>query len=156
MEYQVPQFIEVESKVIGPLSVKQFIYIAGTAGLCIFYFFYLTTIPALLLGVPTIALGVSLAFYKINGKPFIEMLEAGFNFYVGDKFYLWEHKGPTAKENSAAAATAAEAEKAAQTPLGTPKLTRGKLSELAWSLDISTGAQPEAGGGPEGFVTPRS
>lgn len=151
----MPQFIEVESKVIGPLSVKQFIYIAGTGGLCVFYFFYLTTIPALLLAVPTIALGVSLAFYKINGKPFIEMLEAGFNFYVGDKFYLWEHKEPTAKD-SIAAATAAAAENATQTPIGTPKLTRGKLSELAWSLDISTGAQPDTFAGPEGFVTPRS
>jgi len=136
MEYQVPQFIEVENKVIGPLTLKQFIYIAGTAGLCIVYVFYTPLVIAVLLAIPTVALGVSLAFYKVNGKPFIQVLEAGFNYYTGAKFFLWKHKAPTNKETTAAAAVAAQAEAAAQTPLGTPKLTRGKLAELAWSLDI--------------------
>jgi hypothetical protein len=136
MEYQVPQFIEVESKIVGPLTLKQFIYIAGTGGLCVVYFFYTSFIVAAILSIPTVALGVSLAFYKINGKPFIQVLEAGFNFYTGSKFFLWQHKGPTAKETTAAAATAAQAEAAAKAPLGAPRLTRGKLSELAWSLDI--------------------
>ena len=34
MEYQVPQFIEVEDKIFGPFTLKQFIYVAGGVGLC--------------------------------------------------------------------------------------------------------------------------
>ena len=92
MEYQVPQFIEVEDKIIGPLTLKQFIYIAGTVGLCVVFAFYLPLVFAIVLSVPVVALGGALAFYKINGKPFIELLEAGFNYYTGAKFFLWKHK----------------------------------------------------------------
>ena len=74
MEYQVPQFIEVEDKIIGPLTLRQFIYVAGTAGLCIIFFFYLNFVFALILALPVIGFGAALAFYKINGKPLIEVL----------------------------------------------------------------------------------
>ena len=140
MEYQVPQFIEVEDKIIGPLTLKQFIYVAGAGGLCIIFFYYLPIIVALLLSVPVVALAAALAFYKMNGKPFIEVLEAGFNYYTSVKLFLWKHQEPKDTEKNAAVAAAAAADVAARAPRGTPKLTRGKLSELAWSLDVMKSA----------------
>jgi hypothetical protein len=145
MEYQVPQFIDVEDKLVGPLTLKQFIYLAGTAGLCILLFSYLPSIFALLLSIPIVAFGVTLAFYKINNKPFIEVLEAGFNFYLSKKFMLWKYTAPTTEENSTAAASAAAADVAAHPVRGAPRLTRGKLSELAWSLDVPTANNPTFG-----------
>ena len=136
MEYQVPQFIEVEDKIIGPLTLKQFIYIAGAAGICIALFIYLPIILAILLAIPVVGLAAALAFYKVNGKPFVEVLEAGFNYYTRAKLFLWKRQVPKAGEAGAAAAAAAAAEATAKIPCGTPKLTRGKLSELAWSLDV--------------------
>ena len=139
MEYQVPQFIEVEDKIVGPLTLKQFIYVAGATGICVVFFVSLSFVVALLLSAPIVALATALAFYKINGKPFIEVLEAGFNYYTGAKLFLWKHGEPTEKEKkTAVAATSAAAEEAFLPQQGTPKLTRGRLSELAWSLDIST------------------
>jgi PrgI family protein len=143
MEYQVPQFIEVEDKIIGPLTLKQFIYIAGAAGVCIVSFVYLPFIFAVLISAPVVGVAAALAFYKINGKPFIEVLEAGFNYYTRAKLFLWKHQEPKAATPNAAAAAAA-AESAARAPRGTPRLTSGKLSELAWSLDVKTvGGNPE-------------
>ncbi len=136
MEYQVPQFIEVEDKIIGPLTLKQFIYVAGAGGLCVVFFVYLSFVFAFLLSAPVVGLAAALAFYKINGKPFIEVLEAGFNYYTGAKLFLWKHRIPSEKELGSAASAAAAAAEAARPARGTPKLTRGKLSELAWSLDI--------------------
>lgn len=136
MEYQVPQFIEVEDKIVGPLTLKQFIYIAGAGGLCVVFFVYLPIWFAFLVSAPVVGLAVSLAFYKVNGKSFIEILEAGFNYYTGAKFFLWKHKDMSAKEQNTAAVAAAVATEAAKPVRGTPKLTSGKLSELAWSLDI--------------------
>ena len=107
MEYQVPQFIEVESKIVGPLTLKQFIYLAGGAGLCILFFVYLPIIFAFLLSAPIVALAVALSFYKVNGKPFAEMLEAGFNYYTGAKLFLWKHAEPNAKGKNCGAAAAA-------------------------------------------------
>jgi hypothetical protein len=138
MEYQVPQFIEVEDKIVGPLTLKQFIYIAGGGGLCVIFFYTLSLIVAFLLSAIVVPFALSLAFYKINGKSFIEMLEAGFHYYTGAKLFLWKHQDPKVTERSAAADAAAAADTAARAPRGTPKLTRGRLAELAWSLDIQT------------------
>ncbi len=141
MEYQVPQFIEVEDKIIGPLTLKQFIYVAGGIGLCVILFVYLPILYAIMLSVPVAALAAALSFYKINGKPFIEVLEAGFNYYIGAKFFLWKREESKAAGESAAVQAAAQADAAAQSARRTPKLTRGKLSELAWSLDVSGGGE---------------
>ncbi len=138
MEYQVPQFIEVEDKIIGPLTLKQFIYLAGAAGLVVVFFSYLPFIVAVLFSIPVAGLGAALAFYKVNGKSFVEMLEAGFNYYTGKKLLLWKYTAPTAQETSAAASAAAAADAAARPVRGAPRLTSGKLSELAWSLDVKS------------------
>ena len=132
MEYQVPQFIEVEDKIVGPLTLRQFIYIAGTVGLCIIFYFYLPLIFALILAAPVVALGGALAFYKVNGKPFMTVLEAGFNYYMGPKLFLWKHQDRAAGKGAPAPAAGAPP------PLAkaAPRLSRGKLSELAWSLDV--------------------
>ena len=141
MEYQVPQFIEVEDKIIGSLTLKQFIYLAGATGLCIIFFMYLHIVIAFLLSAPVAGLAITLSFYKVNGKPFIEVLEAAFNYYTREKLFLWKHDSVRVEERSAANAAAVSA--AANVPPGTPKLTRGKLSELAWSLDISGGSKQQ-------------
>ncbi|MBI3572244.1 PrgI family protein [Candidatus Kaiserbacteria bacterium] len=131
MEYQVPQFIEVEDKIVGPLTLRQFIYLAGAGGLCVIFFFLLPLIFALILSVPVAALGAALAFYRVNSKPFIEVLESAFGYYTSSHLFLWKHQEPKAGAAAAPAPTTA--------PLparGTPRLTRGKLSELSWSLDV--------------------
>ena len=141
MEYQVPQFIEVEDKIIGPLTLKQFIYTAGAAGITVVSFSYFPFVFAALVAIPVVALAAALAFYKMNGKPFIDVLEAGFSYYTRSKLFLWKHQQPTMKEQGAAASAAAAADAAvvaARLPRGSSKLTRGKLSELAWSLDVKT------------------
>lgn len=144
MEYQVPQFIDVEDKLVGPLTLKQFIYVTGTAGLCVVFVSYLPLVIAILFSIPVVAFGVALSFYKVNGKPFIEVLEAGFNYYVSKKLMLWKYTAPTTEEGNAAAASAAAV--AAALPVrGAPRLTRGKLSELAWSLDVPTADNPTFG-----------
>lgn len=139
MEYQVPQFIDVEDRIIGPLTLKQFIYVAGGGGLCIVFFSYLPFVFATLLSLPIAGFAAALAFYKVNGKPFIEMLEAGFNYYTGAKLFLWKHGEPKTPAAPAAASVTAVSRGAAQSGGGTAigkKLTRGRLAELAWSLDI--------------------
>lgn len=131
MEYQVPQFIEVEDKIFGPLTLKQFIYIAGGAGLCAVLLLTLPLFIAVVLAIPVAAFAAALAFYKINGKPFIEILEAGFTYYIGRRLYLWKK----VKEE------AATVEPAAPAPQVLPQegLTRRKLEALALSLDTKRG-----------------
>jgi len=140
MEYQVPQFIEIEDKIIGPLTLKQFIYLAGGTGLCVVLFIYLPIYLALLFGAPVAALALALAFYRVNGKSFIEVLEAGFSYYVGSKLFLWRHES---SRNPAPPKTPSLAPERR----GDSRISRGKLSELAWSLDVSVGGGSVRDGG---------
>ena len=128
MEYQVPQFIEVEDKIFGPLTIKQFIYLAGGGGLVAILVLTLPLVFAIILGAPVAALSLALAFYKINGKPFIEILESGLTYFLGGRLYLWK-KEKNQVIPSVEAPTA---------PATVPKapLSRRKLEELAWSLDV--------------------
>lgn len=145
MEYQVPQFIEVEDKLIGPLTLRQFIYVAGAIGICVILFVYLPLMLAILFALPIGGLGAALAFYKINSKPFVEVLEDGFNYYTHSKLFLWKHETKSAAQMNAAASAAAATAAALRPERPAARLTSGKLSELAWSLDVKKGQ----GGAPQ-------
>lgn len=135
MDYQVPQFIEVEDKIIGPLTLKQFIYLAGGGGLIAIFLLYLPLFIGILLSIPVGALAGALAFYKVNNKSFVEMLEAGFKYYTNGRLYLWKKEPKAAPKQ---VVTVSEASAAPQ-KLG---MRRGRLEELAWSLDIKDRQPP--------------
>lgn len=78
MRFQVPQFIEVEDKLFGPFTFKQFVYLAGAAGVVVALFTLLPKFLAFLVSIPVVALAGALTFLKINNRPFILMLEAFF------------------------------------------------------------------------------
>lgn len=129
MEYQVPQFIEVEDKIFGPFTLKQFIYVSGGIGLCAILVLYLPLWVGVVLALPVAAFSAALAFYKVNNKNFVEVLEAGFKYYTTERLYLWKREPKDVSAGPVAASKAPE-----RAPLQT--LSRSRLHELAWSLDV--------------------
>jgi len=129
MQYQVPQFIEVEDKIIGPLSFKQFVYLAGGAGLS--FVLYISSLP-FLIALPLIAIAIGLAlafaFYRVNNKSFADFIEAALKYAVGSRLYIWkkEQKKPEA----------AHKEEKVTDLLYVPRLSESKLRDIAWSLDV--------------------
>ena len=131
MQFQVPQFIEVEHKIFGPLTFKQFVYITGGAGAC---YLIWRVLPIWLAGPIILGIGVfaaALAFLQWNGRPFILSLENAFFFLLRSKLYLWNN---TRRDKNLEAKNAAEP--VAPAPIYIPKLSESKLHELSWSLDI--------------------
>ena len=94
MRFEVPQFIEVEDKIIGPFTWKQFVYLAGGAGAAGMLYLILPFFLFVLLGFPILALTGFLAFHQVNNRPFSEFLEAGVNYFTKSKLYLWRKKNP--------------------------------------------------------------
>lgn len=130
MQFQVPQFIDVEDKIFGPLTLKQFIYLSGGAGLIALIYFYVPFFINIFL-MPAIAgLSAALAFYKINNKPFINMLESATMYFFRNKLYIW-------KKEPKKAAPEKKSEEDVLTPFLAPKLSDSKLKDLAWSLDVA-------------------
>lgn len=130
MQFQVPQFIEVEDKIFGPLTFRQFIYLAGGAGVIAILYTLLPFFFVVLFGIPVIAFALALAFYRVNDRPFIEVVEAAFGYLTGTKLYLWQKRTPepTAKN--------IEAQVTQKAAVSIPKLSESKLKDLAWSLDV--------------------
>jgi hypothetical protein len=130
MRYQVPQFIEVEDKIFGSISLKQFIYLAGGGGLSFVIFRFLPSIVYSFLPI-VIVMGFSaaLAFYKVNSKPFINLVESAFKYYTSAKLFIWK-KVPSKKADN----PVQEAKEYAG--IMVPKISDSKLKDLTWSLDI--------------------
>src|SRR3989338_5318944 len=138
MKFQVPQFIEVEDKIFGPLTIKQFVYLAGGGGLSFIIYTYVSPISfilAVICIIPLAAFAIALALYKINNQPFIFVIESAFKFMLSNKLYIWkkqDKKPESRKENPA--------------PISVyvPKLSDSKLKDLTWSLDINENISPGA------------
>ena len=128
MQFQVPQFIDVEDKIIGPFSFKQFAYIAGGLGLSFVLYKLLPFWLAVLLILPVLALAGALTFVKVNEKPFIFTLEAWFGYIAGRRLYVWQKDAGQKQE-------AVKLEKKEEVS-HIPKLTEQKLEEIAKSLDV--------------------
>ncbi len=59
MNFQVPQFIEHEAKIVGPFTLKQFMYVGAAGGISLVLYF---SAPRLVFILGTIVLGgISLA-----------------------------------------------------------------------------------------------
>lgn len=133
MEFKVPQFLEIEDKIFGPFTFREFAYLAGGAGIC----FVLYKLLGLLWGaIPIIALAtlaLMLTFYKPNNKPFINMLEAMFKYSLQSKLYIWKRRKLSAKES---AKEMAKSVSESQVVVREARLSGSKLRDLAWSLDV--------------------
>lgn len=137
MRFQVPQFIEVEDKIFGPLTFKQFIYIAGGVGVCVILFSFLPKFIAFLASLPVAIFAIALAFYKVNDKPFINTVESFFNYTLGHKLYIWKKEDKKPEPNQAMRRAGEEISQ-----IYVPKLSESKLKELTWSLDIKENQNP--------------
>ncbi len=132
MQFQVPQFIEVEDKIVGPLTFKQFVFIAGGLGMAYVLWRVLPLLAAAPLIVGVLGFAAALAFFQVNGRPFILALENGFYYILHPKLYLWNNersKKPLIKKASEPSRGSAG--------VYVPKLSDSRLHELAWSLDIN-------------------
>ncbi|MEX2013873.1 MAG: PrgI family protein [Parcubacteria group bacterium] len=135
MRFQVPQFIEIEDKIFGPLTFKQFIYVAGGAGLAVILFLFLPNFLAIILALPIAIFAAALAFYKVNGKPFVNMVEAFAKYTITSKLYIWK------KEEKQVVKSREQVKKPIE-QVYVPKLSSSKLKELTWNLDIKQSDNP--------------
>lgn len=92
MRFEVPQFIEIEARIFGPLTWRQFLYLGGGIGMGVVLYLTTNFIVFLLVGLPLGALALALAFYQVNNRPFSFFLEAMFNYFSKHRLYLWRRK----------------------------------------------------------------
>lgn len=133
MRFQVPQFIEVEDKIFGPLTLKQFIYLAAGGGLSFLIYSLLGSIILAALPILIVmAIVGALAFYKVNNRPLIDSIEAAFKYWRGGKLFIWKKEDRPRPQDSQTAVKDAKS----YASIMVPKISDSKLKDLSWSLDI--------------------
>lgn len=136
MQFQVPQFIDIEDKVIGPLTIKQFLYFLAAGVLIFILYKTLNLLATIILAIPIIGISIALAFVKIGNQPFISFLKNFFGFIRKPDFYVW--KKPLSKDN-VSGQTEEHVEIIKKMPAKTKisQETRDSLQDLGWKTEIN-------------------
>jgi hypothetical protein len=141
MQFAVPQFTDVEDKLIGPLTLKQFLMLLATGGVVMFFWsIFGINIIFFLFALPVTLLGILVTFAKFNGRPFYYYVAPFVNFFSTPKIMIYAREGgqdivstkklETLKTETAGTAQSAEA-------------AESRLKKLAYLLDQKTGEEKE-------------
>ena len=90
MQFNVPQFIDVEDKIVGPLTAKQLGWIAVGGVLFLIFWGTLDTATFIFAAIIDAAVFGALAFYKPYNQPLIKFIMSSFHFVSKPKVYVWK------------------------------------------------------------------
>lgn len=88
-DYQVPQFIEDESRLVGPFSFVQIFILVGGCGLALIFYRLLKGFIGIPLAVITLFFTALLTFARINEMPLYKMIIPMIKHFILPKSYQW-------------------------------------------------------------------
>lgn len=92
MRFKVPQYIEIEDKIIGPLTLKQFLYLLGGGGILAILWLFLNLALFIIIAIPIVTFFGLLAFYKYKERPLASLIGPFISYIMKPRLYLWKKK----------------------------------------------------------------
>ncbi len=89
MMFNVPQYIDVEDKIAGPLTAKQLFWMIGMGAVLLVLWNLLPQGPFVVIAIPTVVAFVAFAFYRPYGMPLIDFAGHFIFFLSRPKVYTW-------------------------------------------------------------------
>ena len=135
-QFTVPQFIDTEDKIIGPITTRQFVIIT-VGGLLVFLEYKTADFTLFLLeGIISLVFIAAFAFLKVNGMPFHYFLLNLMQTLVRPKTRVWR-KEVTDAELQAAIHAPVIVSQGVPTAAAHPPVSKSRLQQL--SLEVDTG-----------------
>ncbi len=151
-KFVVPQFIDKEDKILGPITVRQFLICIG-ATFAAFIEYRILTLPYFIaMFIPTAGLAGVFAFLRVNGQPFHIFFINFLQTTVRPKLRVW-HKELTDSELKAILKKPDEAPKPITRVKTRPESSR--LRDLALTVNTGGVFNPEEEIG-EGILIPEN
>ncbi len=138
-QFIVPQFIDVESKIIGPITARQFVIsLLGLFAIVIAYKLADTAlfiIESLIIA----AIVVLFGFIKVNGRPFHDFLLNFLETFTRPQVRVWQVVKQDKVESAVSKGGMKKDSKDSDTTQNTKELNKSRLKEIA--LIVDTGGQ---------------
>ena len=138
MRFTVPQFIEHEAKIVGPLTFKQFIFIGMASAIAFLLYFSVPFSIFLTASIILVGGAAALAFLKIGGRSLPIILANILKFTASPKIYLWKKKEEAVEiyKKSEQPAPASATEEEEELPLKIAE--KSQLKKLRTKIETKT------------------
>jgi len=133
-QFVIPQFIDVEDKILGPITVRQFILMIIGGGIVFLLFRILAFTFFLITGVPVAAVTLLFAFVRVNGRPMHYFVVSLIQTLRRPMLRVWNKR-----DIAASPKMKNKAESTVEPVTPRPPLDRSRLAEL--SLVVDTGGR---------------
>lgn len=90
MRFQLPQFIETETKIVGPFTLQQFLWVAGGAAFVFLFYTLVKGVLFFIFAIPVAGIFLAFAFLKIDGVPLIIYLTYTISYFTNPKKYIFK------------------------------------------------------------------
>ena len=144
MQYAIPQFVEVEDRVVGPLTTKQFLYLVAGGVFLVIAWSLADLGLFILLAILTAGVVIPFAFIKINGRPFQIYLSSVIKFFTRPKLRLWLKEKRAPMHFSDTKARVKKIPEGQTQKVGEKRFERSRVRDLSQILDMGTAAYIEA------------
>lgn len=129
MLFNVPQYIDVEDKVAGPLTAKQLLWMIGMGAALMVLWNLFDSAAFFAVAVPVVCIFVAMAFYRPYNQPLIMFIGSALIFMIRPKVYVWNRptkvSSPTKEKEAPEVITISK------------KVTAAEVSRLAKIVDNS-------------------
>ena len=128
-QYSVPQFIERETRILGPLTMRQVLLFGVVALILFVLYFYINLFVLTIIGAILVGGALVIAFIKVNGRPLSTFLFSFLGYFINPKKYIWgKQKSNTITPRQRLEGTSAEEPKTPVTTVDAEKIK--KLAEI--------------------------
>ncbi len=136
MLISVPQYIDVEDKIVGPLTAKQLGMFIGL-GVAMLVLWNVVPKPVFfIIALPMLIFVIALAFFRPYGQPLGSFLLFGLFYFFRPKVYIWKRMPQNV-------INIPQKEKVVDVKTEEKQITAQSLSDLARMLDSEGTAQIE-------------
>ena len=95
-QFSVPQFVEIEDKIIGPLTLRQFfIFLSGAVAVYLLYRFIPNFFLFILIALPVAGLALFLSFGRFNGMAPGAILSSLFQYFTEPRAFIFHKEAAT-------------------------------------------------------------
>lgn len=129
-QFTVPQFIDVESKIIGPVTTRQFLILLAAAVLVAAFYKLFDFSLFLTLTIIVVGIAVVLSFVKVNGRPFHFFILNAIQTLRRPRLRVWNNRLVVNEQEEKAPLTKVE-----EKPVTKEYYKNSHLAELALIVD---------------------